>query len=90
MWSKRKLIFTLEIVFFVIVFLVIIWPMTSLFIWSIAETWYWPNALPQKIGLDYWQQALGLQTSLAIGAVSIVPAFFLSLLIAIIVWSSLC
>lgn len=85
MWSKRTLIFTLEIVFLVVVFLVIIWPMTSLFIWSIAETWYWPHALPQKIGLDYWQQALGLQQSLAIGAVSIVPAFFLSLLIAIIV-----
>jgi putative spermidine/putrescine transport system permease protein len=85
MWGKRTLIFSLEIVFLVIVFLVIIWPMTSLFIWSIAETWYWPNALPQEIGTAYWQQALGLKTSLAIGAVSIVPAFFLSLTIAIIV-----
>jgi putative spermidine/putrescine transport system permease protein len=85
MWGKRTLIFSLEIVFLVIVFLVIIWPMTSLFIWSIAETWYWPHALPQEIGTAYWQQALGLKTSLAIGAVSIVPAFFLSLTIAIIV-----
>jgi ABC-type spermidine/putrescine transport system permease subunit II len=85
MWNKRTLIFTLEIAFLVVVFLIIIWPMTSLFIWSIAETWYWPHALPQKIGLDYWQQALGLKHSLAIGAVSIVPAFFLSLGIAIIV-----
>jgi len=85
MWGKRTLIFSLEIVFLVVVFLVIIWPMTSLFIWSVAETWYWPNALPQEIGMDYWQQALGLKTSLAIGAVSIVPAFFLSLTIAIIV-----
>lgn len=85
MWGKRTLIFSLEIVFLVIVFLVIIWPMTSLFIWSIAETWYWPHALPQEIGTAYWQQALGLRTSLAIGAVSIVPAFFLSLTIAIIV-----
>jgi len=85
MWGKRTLIFSLEIVFLVVVFLVIIWPMTSLFIWSVAETWYWPNALPQEIGMDYWQQALGLKTSLAIGAVSIVPAFFLSLTIAIVV-----
>jgi ABC-type spermidine/putrescine transport system permease subunit II len=59
--------------------------MMSLFIWSIAETWYWPSTLPQKIGFDYWKQALGMQKSLAIGAVSIVPAFFLSLMIAIIV-----
>jgi ABC-type spermidine/putrescine transport system permease subunit II len=85
MWGKRTLIFSLEIVFLVVVFLVIIWPMTSLFIWSVAETWYWPHALPQEIGTAYWQQALGLKTSLAIGAVSIVPAFFLSLTIAIIV-----
>jgi len=85
MWGKRTLIFSLEIVFLVVVFLVIIWPMTSLFIWSVAETWYWPHALPQEIGTAYWQQALGLRTSLAIGAVSIVPAFFLSLTIAIIV-----
>lgn len=85
MRGKRTLIFSLEIVLLVVVFLVIIWPMTSLFIWSVAETWYWPHALPQEIGLDYWQQALGLKTSLAIGAVSIVPAFFLSLMIAIIV-----
>ena len=62
-----------------------LWPMMSLFIWSHAETWYWPSTLPQKMGLDYWKQALGLQKSLAIGAVSIVPAFFLSLMIAIIV-----
>ena len=85
MFNKRTLIVSLEIVLLRVVFLVIIWPMMSLFIWSIAETWYWPNALPQKIGFSYWQQALGLQKSLAIGAVSIVPAFFLSLMIAIIV-----
>jgi ABC-type glycerol-3-phosphate transport system permease component len=85
MYSKRILIVSVEIIFLIFVFLLIIWPMMSLFIWSIAETWYWPSTLPQKIGFDYWKQALGLQKSLAIGAVSIVPAFFLSLMIAIIV-----
>jgi ABC-type glycerol-3-phosphate transport system permease component len=85
MFSKRILIVSLEIILLIVVFLLIIWPMMSLFIWSIAETWYWPNTLPQKIGFDYWRQALGLQKSLAIGAVSIVPAFFLSLMIAMIV-----
>jgi len=58
--------------------------MVSLFLWSIAEQWYWPSPLPQRVGLDYWKQALGLQKSFAIGAVSIVPAFFLSLTIALI------
>jgi len=85
MFGKRVLIVSLEIILLIVVFLVIVWPMMSLFIWSIAETWYWPHALPQKIGFDYWRQALGLQKSLAIGAVSIVPAFFLSLAIAGIV-----
>lgn len=79
------LIVSLEIILLVVVFLLIIWPMMSLFIWSIAETWYWPSTLPQKVGFEYWKQALGLQKSLAIGAVSIVPAFFLSLMIAMIV-----
>ncbi|MGD8445160.1 MAG: hypothetical protein PVI94_16820, partial [Desulfobacterales bacterium] len=85
MFNKKILIVSVEIIFLIFVFLLVIWPMMSLFIWSIAETWYWPSTLPQKLGLDYWKQALGLQQSLAIGAVSIVPAFFLSLMIAIIV-----
>ena len=85
MFNKRVLIVSFEIILLIFVFLLIIWPMMSLFIWSIAETWYWPSTLPQKIGFDYWKQALGMQKSLAIGAVSIVPAFFLSLMIAVIV-----
>ena len=56
--------------------------MMSLFIWSVAHRWYWPNTLPQEVGFEYWKQALGLRTSLAIGAISIIPAFLLSLAIA--------
>jgi len=41
--------------------------------------------LPQEIGLDYWAQALGLQKSLAIGAVSITDAFQTSIVIALLV-----
>ncbi len=85
MINKKLLIVSVEMIFLIFVFLLVVWPMMSLFIWSIAETWYWPSSLPQKIGFDYWKQALGLQKSLAIGAVSIVPAFFLSLMIAMIV-----
>jgi putative spermidine/putrescine transport system permease protein len=82
---KRILILTAEVLMLVFVFLIIVGPMMSLFIWSIAHRWYWPHTLPQEVGFEYWKQALGMQTSLAIGAISILPAFFLSLSIALVV-----
>ena len=84
MTKKNFFIKTGELILLVISFLLVFGPMMSLFIWSIALKWYWPSSLPQEITFDYWQQALGLKTSLAIGAVSIVPAFFLSLGIALV------
>ena len=60
-------------------------PITGLVLWSIALRWYWPHVLPQQVGFDYWMQALGLQKSLAIGAVSITDSFALSMMIAIVV-----
>ena len=85
MFTKRFWILSGEIILLLLIFLIIVGPMISIFIWSVAIRWYWPNTLPQEIGLDYWLQALGLQKSLAIGAVSIVPAFVLSITIAVIV-----
>jgi ABC-type spermidine/putrescine transport system permease subunit II len=82
---KRILVVAAELILLLLVFLVIFGPMMSLFLWSVAIRWYWPSTLPQEVGFDYWRQALGLQKSLAIGAVSIVPAFFLSLFIAVVV-----
>ncbi|MEE9308554.1 MAG: ABC transporter permease subunit [Spirochaetia bacterium] len=82
---KRILVVAGELILLLLVFLVIFGPMMSLFLWSVAIRWYWPSTLPQEVGFDYWRQALGLQKSLAIGAVSIVPAFFLSLFIAVVV-----
>jgi len=84
MHRKRLIRLAIELVLLVLVLLILIGPVSSLVIWSIAETWYWPNAFPQEVGLQYWLQALGLRTSLAIGAVSIVPAFLLSIMIAVI------
>jgi len=46
--AKRILVLTAEIVLVVLVFLIIIGPMMSLFIWSVAHRWYWPNTLPQE------------------------------------------
>jgi len=82
---KRILSLAAELLMLVLVFLLIIGPMMSLFIWSVAHRWYWPNTLPQEVGFEYWKQALGMRTSLAIGAISILPAFFLSLGIAVVV-----
>ena len=74
----------MELVLLVTVLLVLLGPVLSLVLWSIAETWYWPHALPQQIGLQYWHQALGIHVSLAIGAVSILPALLLSISIALV------
>lgn len=76
---------TVEACLGVIFALVILGPMVGLALWSVALRWYWPSPLPQEVGLDYWLQALGLQTSLAIGAVSIGQALKNSLLIATVV-----
>ena len=82
---KRLLIVAAELILLILVFLIIVGPMMSLAIWSVALRWHWPATLPQEVGLNYWRQALGLQKSLAIGAVSIVPAFVMSISIAVVV-----
>ena len=83
----KKSIFkkTIEIVIFVVFLFFLFTPLFSTIIWSVALVWYWPHTLPQKVGFDYWLQALGITKSLTLGAVNVVPAFLLSLGIAIIV-----
>jgi len=76
---------TIEIIIFTVFIFFLFAPLFSLGIWSVALRWYWPHTLPQEIGFDYWLQALGITKSLTLGAVNVVPAFLLSLGIAIIV-----
>ena len=85
MSPKRILLKSLEAVLLVFLFFLIFGPMVGLVLWSVAIRWFWPNALPQEVGLDYWAQALGFQKSLAIGAVSITEAFQTSMIIALLV-----
>lgn len=40
---------------FAIIF--IVGPLSSLVIWSLAQEWFWPNALPSIWGLSYWHRA---------------------------------
>ncbi len=81
----RLLTKTVEAIALVVLCFVIFGPMMGLVLWSIALRWYWPNLLPQEIGADYWLQALGLQKSLAVGAVSITGSLQTSLLLAVVV-----
>ncbi len=37
---------------------IIFGPLSSLFIWSVAEQWYWPNLFPNKFGFLYWGKVL--------------------------------
>ncbi len=84
MKGKRFYIrFGFEILLLILSLLILFGPMLSLGLWSVAEQWYWPHLFPQKMGFSYWAQALGIQKSFAIGAVSIVPAFIRSILIAL-------
>jgi ABC-type spermidine/putrescine transport system permease subunit II len=83
--TRRLLTKTIEAIALVMLCLVIFGPMIGLVLWSIALKWYWPNLLPQEIGADYWLQALGLQKSLAVGAVSIAGSLQTSLLLAVVV-----
>ncbi|MCI0370360.1 MAG: ABC transporter permease subunit [candidate division NC10 bacterium] len=37
---------------------VILGPLSSLVIWSLAQRWNWPSSLPQVVGLRYWSRML--------------------------------
>ncbi|MEM2890798.1 MAG: ABC transporter permease subunit [Candidatus Hadarchaeum sp.] len=79
-WSKLILKAFIAALFLFIV----IGPLSSVVLWSIAIKWYWPHVLPQEIGLAYWKQALGLQRDWAIAAVSIWDAFKASMIVAVV------
>jgi putative spermidine/putrescine transport system permease protein len=84
--DKRKLLTkSVEAVALVLLCLVVFGPMLGLALWSVALRWYWPHLLPQEVGFDYWLQALGLQKSLAVGAISITGSLQTSLILAVVV-----
>ena len=85
MGRRRLLTKTAEAVALVLLCFFIFGPITGLVLWSVALRWYWPHVLPQEVGMDYWLQALGLQKSWAIGAVSITDSLNTSLILALIV-----
>lgn len=83
--NRKIVIQSIKLIVLVVVFWWTITPLVSVFLWSVAIQWYWPSPLPQNIGLDYWLEALGIRRGYALGAVSIVDAFWNSLVVALIV-----
>ncbi|MFC4387890.1 ABC transporter permease [Gracilibacillus marinus] len=65
-----------KIILYVLAIFIIFGPLSSLFIWSFAEEWFYPNPFPTDWGLSYWKRAL---------EGNMVQAFGLSFGIAIIV-----
>jgi putative spermidine/putrescine transport system permease protein len=46
----------LGIVLVILLFLFIIGPMLSVFLWAFAEQWRYPSLLPTAWGLKFWSQ----------------------------------
>jgi len=40
----------------VLLMLILLGPVLNLLIWSVAESWYFPHALPAQWGMKYWSQ----------------------------------
>ena len=64
---------------------VIVGPLTSLAVWSLAERWTYPSAWPQRFGLRYWQRVLSgdFLEPLRLGVVIAVIVTVLALAMAI-------
>jgi putative spermidine/putrescine transport system permease protein len=64
---------------------VIVGPLTSLAVWSLAERWTYPSPWPQRFGLRYWTRVLSgdflepLRTGLAIAVVVTALALLLAI-----------
>ncbi|MCI3922922.1 ABC transporter permease subunit [Paenibacillus sp. TRM 82003] len=52
----RIAILSLKTVGYAVALFIIFGPLSSLVLWSIAEQWFWPHLLPQKIGFMYWSK----------------------------------
>ncbi len=69
-------IYILRLILLIFAIVFIFGPLSSLVIWSLAQQWFWPHALPTVWGLFYWKLAL---------AGDIINSFILSLGIAVLV-----
>jgi len=70
---------------FAVACFVIVGPLSSLAIWSLAERWTYPSPWPQRFGLRYWQRVLSgdFLEPLRLGVVIAVIVTVLALVMAI-------
>jgi ABC-type spermidine/putrescine transport system permease subunit II len=75
--APRHISFCIQCSFVVVFALMLIGPITNLLLWTVAETWYFPHALPSQWGFKYWQQVFNPYSDVS-------GSLFTSLLIAIL------
>lgn len=56
--GRSLLAVTLRAALGTLVLVVILGPLLSLVVWSLAERWHWPAPFPQHLGLKYWLRML--------------------------------
>jgi putative spermidine/putrescine transport system permease protein len=72
------------IVFAVALTLAIVFPLIVVGVWAFTEVWRYPNILPQKFGLRFWQQTMGRADVWAALTLSLRLAFTVTLASAVI------
>jgi len=71
-----RLHFWLQSLFILLLALVLFGPIVNLLIWTVTESWYFPNSLPTQWGFRYWEQVFNPYSDVS-------NSLFTSLLIAI-------
>jgi putative spermidine/putrescine transport system permease protein len=74
-WYKMMIV---KVVIVTVLGFIIFGPLTGTLLWSFAIKWFWPNALPQELGLNYWTQAIS-------GNSQVLNSLGLSVFIAVVV-----
>ena len=73
--------FWLQSLLILIFALLLFGPIVNLFIWTVTEVWYFPNALPSQWGFKYWHQVFNPYSDVS---GSLLTSFFIAILTVIV------
>jgi len=84
--DKLRTSFWLQCLFILAFALILFGPIANLLIWTVAETWYFPHALPSEWGFKYWHQVFNpysdvsgsLLTSILIAVLTVIVCLLVS------------